>query len=158
MLRPILALLLLPASLHAEVAASDLRLVAAFPTARSAAIYGMVTNDGPETLRLIAVESDAGMTMLHETVDENGVTSMRPVTAVRMPPGSTLTLAPGGVHLMVMGLAPGALDAPLADVTLVFEDGTRVAFPVKVRIGPDDETMHGTEGHTDAEHGAHGSH
>lgn len=95
--------------------------------------YLTVTNGGSAPERLIGAETPvAGRVELHTHVMEGDVMRMRPVEAYDIPPGGTLTLAPGGDHLMLMELkAPLALGDSVP-LTLVFEKAGRVAVELKV--------------------------
>ena len=47
----------------------------------------------------------AGTAELHQTINENGVLRMRPVSdGMALPPGHAVTFAPGGLHVMLMDL------------------------------------------------------
>ena len=74
---------------------------------------------------------------MHETIERNGMVGMRPLPQLVIGAGSTLSLAPGGKHLMVFGLGRGAEHARLR---AVFADGSEevVRFAVR-RIGHDRE-------------------
>ncbi len=79
----------------------------------SAVGYLSVTNTGTAPERLLGADcAIAGMTMLHATTRDGAVARMRAVESLPVPPGGTLTLAPGGNHLMLMdtkdALAPGS--------------------------------------------------
>ena len=57
--------------------------------------------DAPVTV--VDVESlDFGMPMIHRTVEEGGVSRMRPAGKLEIPPGGELRFEPGGLHLMLM--------------------------------------------------------
>ena len=79
----------------------------------SAVGYLTITNTGTAPERLLGADcANAGMTMLHATTRDGAVARMRAVESLPIPPGGTLTLAPGGNHLMLMNtreaLAPGS--------------------------------------------------
>lgn len=110
-------------------------------TAKTGAGYLSITNSGPEPDRLVAIRTAFPRTEVHVTeVDASGVARMREVEDVEIPPGATVTLEPGGMHAMFMGL-----DAPLvADTsvpaTLVFEKAGEVA--VEFHVQPRDGAAH----------------
>lgn len=67
------------------------------------AAYMTISNrGGPD--RLIGVASPAGTASIHSTTTENGVVRMRPAGDVEIPAGSTVSLEPGGIHVMISGL------------------------------------------------------
>lgn len=105
-------------------------------TAMAGAGYVTITNTGTEADRLIAVEADFPRVMIHTTTMEDGVASMSHVDGVDLPAGETITLAPGGYHVMFMGLDGDPFEEGEAvQATLVFEKaGTlEVSFDVEVR-------------------------
>ena len=88
-----------------KIAASE---VWARETGRSdaAAAYVTIENKGSAD-RLIDVRSTIGEATLHETSMDNGVMRMRridPTQGLVVPSNGRLALAPGGAHVMIMGL------------------------------------------------------
>ena len=73
-------------------------------TAMSGAGYLTITNTGETADRLIGVEAEFPRVMMHDTRVENDVATMFHVDAVPLAPGETVTFAPGGKHIMFMGL------------------------------------------------------
>jgi len=66
-----------------------------------AAGYGRLVNEGDEALRLVGASSpDTAGVYVHETVQVDGVASMRPTT-LAVDAGGSAVLAPGGAHLML---------------------------------------------------------
>jgi copper(I)-binding protein len=63
---------------------------------------------------------------------------MVPVEAVEVPPGQTVTLAPGGMHVMFMGLGAPLTEGEKIDAELVFEKAGRVE--VQFNVEPRAET------------------
>lgn len=103
-------------------------------SAQAAAGYMRITNSGDHADRLIGVEAGfAGQSMLHESrTDAQGVTRMVHLPAIELPPGGTVTLAPGGLHVMFMGLAAPLSEYAREPATLVFEEAGRV--PVEFSV------------------------
>jgi copper(I)-binding protein len=67
---------------------------------------------------------------LHQTsTDASGMTGMQSMDGVAIPAGATVTMAPGSMHLMVMGLAKDLVVGGTLDLELTF----RSAGTVKVR-------------------------
>ena len=99
-----------------------------------AAGYLTIENQGDSPDRLMEIRSVlARKVELHATTVENGVTSMRPVDGgLEIPANASVTLQPGGNHLMFVGL-----NAPLAEgeqvaVELIFEKAGRIAARLDV--------------------------
>jgi copper(I)-binding protein len=152
-MRPILSLALaaalaLPALAH-EYAVGDLAVghpyaAATAAGAKTGAGYLSVTNAGAEADRLLAVEADFPRVELHTTeVDAAGVARMRPVEAVEVPPGATVTLAPQGTHVMFMGLEAQLVEGERVPAVLVFEKAGEVAVEFAVEARREDAAEHG---------------
>ena len=74
--------------------------------ASSAAAYMTITNNGNAADRLNCVSSDASaVCQVHTMTMEGGVMKMRPVEGgLEISPGATVTLKPGGLHVMLVNL------------------------------------------------------
>lgn len=100
------------------------------------AAFGVLTNSGDRELTIVSATSPAsGHVELHEVaVDAAGVTTMREKDGgFVLPAGSTLTLAPGGEHLMFMDLHGPLRTGSEVPVTLSFGDGSATTFTAQVR-------------------------
>ena len=65
--------------------------------------FGRIENGCGAPVAIIGASSPMfGEVSLHETRIVEGITRMRAVPALRIAPGSDATLAPGGMHLMLM--------------------------------------------------------
>lgn len=128
-----LALVFFTATLAAPALAHDYKLgsleishpwTRATPaTAQSGGGFLTITNKGTTPDRLIAARSTASAKVeVHEMKMDGNVMKMRELEkGLDIPAGATVTLKPGGYHIMFMGLkAPFAKDAEVP-VTLVFE-------------------------------------
>jgi copper(I)-binding protein len=93
------------------------------PTAPAGGGYMTITNKGTDPDRLVSVKSPAaGMVQVHEMKMEGNVMRMRELEGgLAIPPGATVALAPGGLHLMMMGLKVPLKQGERVPVTLVFE-------------------------------------
>ena len=125
---------------HAQgVTHGDLQIVhPAIPAppagARSAAGYLEIVNQGSAPDRLLGVETGgAKRAMLHSTDhDDDGVARMVHLDAVEIPADGTVTLAPGGVHIMLMGLTKPLKEGDEIELTLTLEKAGEVKVKVKV--------------------------
>ena len=76
------------------------------------------------TAALVGASSPAaGRVELHSMALEAGVMRMRPVENIALPPGTTVKLAPGGLHLM------------LFDLKQPLKEGDRVPLALSIRRG-----------------------
>jgi len=94
-------------------------------------ICGGVTND-----RLLGVTSSlARATELHETrIDENGLNRMRPLSALPIAQGSQTSFAPGGYHVMLIGLNAPLNDGDNVNFTLNFEKAGEITVTAPVQL------------------------
>ena len=67
-------------------------------------VYLTVTDSGAADRLTGAASPVATAVELHETINDNGVMKMRPVTSLPVEAGKAFTLAPGGYHIMLKGL------------------------------------------------------
>jgi len=102
--------------------------------AQAAAGYFTIVNAGDSADRLTAVDVDfASMAMMHTSeTDATGVTRMIDVDSVEVPAGATVKFAPGGLHVMFMGLTAPIAEGVLLPGTLVFEHAGKV--PVEFMV------------------------
>lgn len=108
------------------------------PAARTGAGYFTLTNTGTTEDRLVAVTGEAAQRIeIHETTVTDGIARMRPVAGVVIAPGETVELAPGGMHLMLMGLRQPLVEGDRVPIVLSFEKAGEVAVDLAVEaIGP----------------------
>ena len=98
------------------------------PTAPTGGGYLSVKNTGTEPDRLISISSPAaGTVQVHEMKMEGNVMRMRELDGpLEIKPGETVTLAPGGMHLMMMGLKEPLKQGEKVPLTLVFEKAGKI--------------------------------
>ncbi|MBS0522422.1 MAG: copper chaperone PCu(A)C [Proteobacteria bacterium] len=98
------------------------------PTAPTGGGYLSVKNTGTEPDRLISASSPvAGAVQVHEMKMEGNVMRMRELDGpLEIKPGETVTLAPGGLHLMMMGLKAPLKQGEKIPLTLVFEKAGKI--------------------------------
>lgn len=130
------ALLTTPALAH-EYKLGDLEIVHPYileSTGKTAAGYFSITNHGSTGDSLVAVKADVPHAAVHATeTDSSGISRMTPVPALEIPAGATVTLQPGGLHVMFMGLARPLADGDRLPATLVFEKAGEVAVDFNVQ-------------------------
>lgn len=114
-------------------------------SAKSAAGYVTIVNEGDTPEELVGVRSPfAQSSTLHTTIFEDGVAKMRPLIGVSIAPGEKVSLEPGGMHVMFMGLtgAPTAL-GDMIPGTLIFRNAGEIGveFMIDPAAGVDHSTM-----------------
>ncbi len=125
-------LLALPAQ-AADVMAGKLKISVAWAraTPKGAKVGGgylTIANSGDDADRLIGGASAVAKgVQVHEMSMTDGVMKMRPVTGgLEIKPGATVTLAPGGYHIMFVGLAQPLKQGEHFKVTLEFAKAGKV--------------------------------
>lgn len=96
--------------------------------------FATIRNPCPAPVTLVGAASPAfGAVELHETRTVDGVSRMRHVESLEVPAGGEVSLAPGGLHLMLMRpqAAPGA-GGPI-EVELSLADGRTLRADFEVR-------------------------
>ena len=104
------------------------------PTAPTGGGYLSVKNTGTEPDRLISVSSPVAQTVqVHEMKMEGNVMRMRELEGpLEIKPGETVALAPGGFHLMMMGLKAPLKQGERVPLTLVFEKAGKIDVELAV--------------------------
>ena len=122
----------LPTIAAAEVTVSEPWARASILANRPGAAYLTLQSDVAD--RLVAIETPVAATvMLHgSATDANGVSRMIHIEALDIAPGASLTLAPGGMHLMLMGLADKLDEGSSFPLTLTFEIAGDITVEVQV--------------------------
>jgi copper(I)-binding protein len=99
---------------------------------RTGAVYLALTDHGlPDTL--IGVSSPlAAQAMVHESSVLNGVARMRMLDKIELAPHQTVTLQPGGMHIMLTGLKQALKAGDSLPLTLVFANAAPMTVSVPV--------------------------
>lgn len=83
--------------------------------------------------RLLSASTDVAQSVeLHQMSMEGDVMRMRPVDAIDLPAGKTVTLKPGGFHIMLMGLKAPLKQGSAFPLKLKFEKAGEVTVQVNV--------------------------
>ena len=121
--------------------------------AKVAGGYLTIENTGSVSDRLVQGSGDiAGTVEVHEMAMNNGVMTMRPLdNGLTIEPGKTVTLAPGGTHLMLMNIKSPLRQGDKVPLTLEFEKAGRVTVSLDVQgVGaPAPASADGSGGHED---------
>ena len=114
------------------------------PSAPSGAGYLVIVNTGPTPDRLVSARSSASaMVQIHEMKMDGNVMRMREVEkGLEIPAGGTVTLAPDGFHLMMMGLKGPLKEGTRVPVTLVFEKAGSIDVEFQVEPIGASPSMH----------------
>ena len=107
------------------------------PIASVGAVYFSITNAGRKADSLLAISSPiARQAEIHESKVVNGTVEMRPVESIECPPGATVRIEPGGLHVMLLGLTHPLAAGTTFPLSLRFRDAGSVTVQVAVRPTP----------------------
>lgn len=125
------------------------------PKAEIAGAYMRLENKGHAADRLLSAASPAAdHAEIHRMDVKDGVMTMRPLAeGLDVPPGETVALAPGGLHIMLVGLARPLKEGERVPLTLTFAK----AGTVTVELAVDAMGAKGAD-HGDMAHAGHAGH
>lgn len=112
---------------------------------KTGAVYFKLINGGSEADALISASAPelAASAEVHNHVNDNGVMRMRKVDKVDIPAKGSALLAPGGYHLMLMGLKAPLIEGQKLPLTLRFQKAGEVKVEIKVEsLTADPAGMH----------------
>jgi len=149
------ALLLLCAGASAAESGPADTIYATEPFARAvppgqpnSAVFMQLSNAGDEDRALVAAASPAAEVVeLHTHRMEDGMMKMRRIERIALPARETVTLQPGGLHVMLIGLTEQLQPGGEIAVTLTFDDDSTLDLTIPVReIAPMAPTSGGAHG------------
>jgi copper(I)-binding protein len=110
--------------------------LSAVPANPSAAYFTL--KGGPKDETLTAVSAPAAMRAeMHESMGKGGMMTMTPLKLVAVRAGDSVTFAPGGKHVMLIGLKPDVKPRGTTPLTFTFASGKTATVQAKV-VGPGD--------------------
>ena len=131
---------------QASVIVENAWVASAPPTVKVHAAYMAVVNHGATGKDVIGAESpDYERIELHRSLIKDGVSSMQPVEKLAVPAHGHVELAPGGLHLMLLG--PKRPQAMGDRITIVLRLDGGEAINVSAVVRPRDDTSHGSHSH-----------
>ena len=133
-----------PLARAADVEVSQAWARATAPGQETGGIFLTIRNRGGTDDRLLGGSSPAAQSVeIHAMAMDGSVMRMRRQESVDIPVGGSVELAPGGTHLMLVGLKAPLNQGKSIPVSLEFENGGRKTIQVRVRAigstGPRDD-------------------
>jgi copper(I)-binding protein len=127
-----------PAATAQEARAGDLAVQQPWTRAAGQGATGAgflsISNRGAAADRLLSATTPAARAVeLHTMLRDGDVMRMRAVEAVEIPPGQTVALRPGGLHMMLVGLSRPLREGETVPVTLRFERAGEVRVDLAVQ-------------------------
>lgn len=112
------------------------------PGARVGGAFFTIENRGPSADKLMRATSPAAASAeIHSMAMDGNVMRMHAVGALEVPAKSTVTLRPGGLHVMLFDLKQPLKPGDVVPLTLTFEK----AGPVDVEVQVESMTSTGNE-------------
>ncbi len=100
--------------------------------ATSGAYMDIVNNDTVPITLVSITTTDAGAAEVHETMQIDRMTHMMPRTALSIPPGDVVKMAPGGLHVMLIDVRRPLAVGDSVRLRLQFNDSSSVVVSVPV--------------------------
>ena len=99
------------------------------------AAYMTITNGTLANDTLVSVSTPAATAAtVHETkTDASGMTGMHPVEGIKIPAGGSVSLEPGGYHIMLEGLTGNLTPGQVVKLTLTFKTAGAIDVSAEVR-------------------------
>ena len=113
------------------------------PGQTTSAVFMRVVNNGDVARTLVGGKSEVAEAVeLHEHTMEGGMMRMRRVEGIEVPASGSVTLEPGGLHVMLIGLRRDLNPGDQVDLTLDLDDGSVLQVEAPVREVPAMEHRH----------------
>lgn len=110
--------------------------------------YATIRNDGAATDELVGASTPlADHADLHITKEEGGIMKMRSVKSIAIPARGTVTLAPGGFHIMLMGLRKPLREGERIPLVLTFRKAGTIDVEATVAKAGATAAGHGAMDH-----------
>jgi len=117
------------------------------PGVENGAVYCKIQSHGGAD-RLVDARSSAARTVeIHESVARNGVVEMHRIDALALETGASVELAPGGTHVMLVGLVAPLVAGAKIEVSFVFATAGVVTVEVPVVDARAPPAVHEREHH-----------
>ena len=113
------------------------------PGQPNTAAYLTATNRGAAAVTIVgAGAAIAAATEIHTTREVDGLQRMEQVARLSVAPGQSLAFAPGGTHLMLLGLAQMPVPGEQVRLCLELAGGAQVCTLAEVKKSAGDEQSH----------------
>jgi copper(I)-binding protein len=104
-------------------------------TGPNTAVYLHLNNTSNKDVHLTTVSSPVSAKVeLHEIADQDGQKQMKEISAIYVPANGNVSLKPGDIHIMLMGLQTPLTEGQEAvPLTLEFSDGEKIQLTAPVK-------------------------
>ena len=95
--------------------------------------YMTIHNPQSEAVSIVSLRSDAFASVeIHQTIEQDGMMRMEQVPSLKIEPNSSVQLAPGGLHLMMMNPSEPTRPGDLLEIVIVLDDGSEQRVDMQV--------------------------
>ena len=130
----LMLLLILPGSAVAELEIHDAWIKNLPPAVPVRAGYMTIRNAQANAVSVIAIRSDAFASVeIHRSIAEDGMMRMEPVPTLVIEPDSSVQLAPGGLHLMMMNPTQATRPGDVLQIVIELDDGSAQSLNMTVK-------------------------
>ena len=120
--------------LHAEITIEDAYVRATAPGQVVSASFMTLHNSASSAVTLLSASSDVAEAVeLHNHVHEDSVMQMRQVEGINLPASGSVSLQPGGYHIMLIGLKHNLATEQSVAMSLKFSDGSEQTLNLPVK-------------------------
>ncbi len=96
--------------------------------------YMTVHNAQTHSVSIIAIRSDAFASVeIHQTIKQDGMMRMESIPALAIESDSTVQLAPGGLHLMMMNPTKPTKPGDVLEIVIELDDGSTQVLNMTVK-------------------------
>ncbi len=104
------------------------------PSVPMRAGYMQIENNSDIPYRITGIESEVFTAIdIHESIEKNGMMSMQPISPLVIEADTAVKLAPGGIHLMMMGPKQMLKPGDRVNISLKYDDGSTQTLQMTVR-------------------------
>ena len=137
----------------AELKIHDDWVAAAPPVAKSQAAYICFINDSDKDVEITGVSAKGfAKATLHQTMLHGDMVMMHIMSSLVVPAHKMVTLAPGGMHIMLMEPEKIAVPGEKVTLTVEYSDGTKQPFDLDVKAQVDQPTGKDKDGKMKDDH------
>lgn len=140
------ALLFTTSAMAADVMVHDAWVRAMPPSARALPLYLTLHNGADTPVALTAITTADGRVELHQSVHQGDSIKMQRVEQIDIAPHAMVSLAPMGLHGMIMAMSRVPAEGESLQFTAHFDDGSERQIEAKVIKGPAADAS-GASGH-----------
>lgn len=123
-----------PLTAFAELDISEAWIKNLPPSTPVRAGYMKIHNPDQVAVSVVEIRSTAFASIeIHQTSEQDGMMRMDPVPSLKIEAGSSVQLAPGGLHLMMMHPEQPTRPGDIIEILILLDDGSEQAIDMPVK-------------------------